>query len=147
MDKNVNRILQDLAAKASAAADDARAAARSAGKAVSGRYGAVKTTLGEARLHSAQEEVFCDIGRMMFMMHTGAVRDTVSTADGEKAPRQVVDHLLIQAEQLQQEIDALEEKRTQAHATSGEKVCPWCGRLCGSHDSFCAVCGEKLPEA
>ena len=146
MDKNVNQILQDLAATATAAADEAKAVARHAGKAVSGGYGAVKTTIGEARLRSVQEDVFCDIGRMLFMMHTGAVRDTVQTEDGEKAPRQVVDALLVKAEQLQQEIDTLEKKRAQAHPI-GEKVCPWCGRQCNVHDSFCAVCGEKLPEA
>ena len=25
-----------------------------------------------------------------------------------------------------------------------EKVCPCCGRICGEHDAFCAVCGTRL---
>ena len=27
-----------------------------------------------------------------------------------------------------------------------EKVCPCCGRICGEHDAFCAVCGTRLSE-
>ena len=143
MDKNMNRILRDLAATASAAADEAMAAARSAGKAVSGRYDAVKLNIEVARLRSAQEDVFCDAGRMLFLLHTGAVKDAVRTDEGEKTPRQVIDGLLVKAEQMQQEMDALEEKLSD---TAGAKICPQCGRLCDGNDAFCAVCGEKLPE-
>jgi len=142
MDKNMNRILQELASSAADAADEARAAARSAGKVVSEKYDAMKLGLELARLRRAQDDVLCEAGRMLFMMHTGEVKDVVETEEGEKSPRQVIDAQLVKAEQLQQEMTAIEDKLREC----GAKVCPKCGRLCGARDAFCAVCGEKLPE-
>ena len=39
--------------------------------------------------------------------HTGAVKDTVMSDEGEKSPQQVIDALLVSAEQVQQEMDAV----------------------------------------
>ena len=134
MDSNVNKILQNIVNTATLAADEAKAAVHSAGKAVAGKYDEVKMNIELARLSDEQEDVFSDIGRMLFLMHTGAVKDTVMSDEGEKSPQQVIDALLVSAEQVQQEMDV------------NEKVCPCCGRICGEHDAFCAVCGTRLSE-
>ena len=140
---NVNKILQNIVNTASIAADEAKAMMHSAGRAVAGKYEEVKMNLELSRLEDAQEDVFSDIGRMLFLMHKGTVKDTVMTDEGERSPQQVIDELLVSAEQYQQQMDVIAEKLT---ANSDEKVCPKCGRICGEHDAFCAVCGEKLEE-
>ena len=128
---------------ATLAADEAKAAVHSAGKAVAGKYDEVKMNIELARLSDEQEDVFSDIGRMLFLMHTGAVKDTVMSDEGEKSPQQVIDALLVSAEQVQQEMDVITDKLT---VCRNEKVCPCCGRICGEHDAFCAVCGTRLSE-
>ena len=104
MDSNVNKILQNIVNTATLAADEAKAAVHSAGKAVAGKYDEVKMNIELARLSDEQEDVFSDIGRMLFLMHTGAVKDTVMSDEGEKSPQQVIDALLVSAEQVQQEV-------------------------------------------
>ena len=94
MDSNVNKILQNIVNTATLAADEAKAAVHSAGKAVAGKYDEVKMNIELARLSDEQEDVFSDIGRMLFLMHTGAVKDTVMSDEGEKSPQQVIDALL-----------------------------------------------------
>ena len=143
MDSNVNKILQNIVNTATLAADEAKAAVHSAGKAVAGKYDEVKMNIELARLSDEQEDVFSDIGRMLFLMHTGAVKDTVMSDEGEKSPQQVIDALLVSAEQVQQEMDVITDKLT---VCRNEKVCPCCGRICGEHDAFCAVCGTRLSE-
>ena len=86
MDSNVNKILQNIVNTATLAADEAKAAVHSAGKAVAGKYDEVKMNIELARLSDEQEDVFSDIGRMLFLMHTGAVKDTVMSDEGE-SPR------------------------------------------------------------
>ena len=134
MDSNVNKILQNIVNTATLAADEAKAAVHSAGKAVAGKYDEVKMNIELARLSDEQEDVFSDIGRMLFLMHTGAVKDTVMSDEGEKSPQQVIDALLVSAEQVQQEMDVITDKLT---VCRNEKVCPCCGRICGEHDAFC----------
>lgn len=141
MDKNVNRILQEIANTAAVAADEAKAAARSAGKAVSSRYDVIKMNIDLVRLQSEQEELFSETGRILFMMHTGMAKDIVMTDDGEKSPQQAIDELLVQSEQLEQEMAVLEEKLGDV---KNVKVCPKCGRICDEHNMFCAICGENL---
>ena len=128
MDSNVNKILQNIVNTATLAADEAKAAVHSAGKAVAGKYDEVKMNIELARLSDEQEDVFSDIGRMLFLMHTGAVKDTVMSDEGEKSPQQVIDALLVSAEQVQQEMDVITDKLT---VCRNEKVCPCCGRICG----------------
>ena len=104
MDSNVNKILQNIVNTATLTADEAKAAVHSAGKAVAGKYDEVKMNIELARLSDEQEDVFSDIGRMLFLMHTGAVKDTVMSDEGEKSPQQVIDALLVSAERLAKEL-------------------------------------------
>lgn len=138
MENNILKMVQDFADKA---ADGAMNAMHSAGKAVAETYDSVKVNVERSRLENQQEEIFADMGRMLFLMQTGVVKDTVGTDDGDKTPQQVIDALLVEADQCQQQIDALKEKET-----ISAPVCSHCGRVCDEHDAFCAVCGTKLPE-
>ena len=107
MDSNLSKILHDLANSAADAAAGARSAVMNAKEVIGEKYDNVKLNMELNQLDEKQENVFSDIGRMMFLMHTGKVKDTVMTEDGPKTPQQVIDSLLLTAEQVQQEIDAL----------------------------------------
>ncbi len=156
MDSNMTRILQELTGAARDAADKAMAAASAAKDAVSEKYDAVKMALEYSRLEDQQEDVFSDIGRMMFLLHTGKVKDTVATDDGPRTPQQVIDALLLNAEQLAQQMDAIEEKlaleEEDEEDEDGQETfqamapCPHCGHLCAEGDHFCSACGGALPE-
>ncbi len=144
MNNNINTILQNIVNTATMAANEAKTAVYSAGKAVAEKYDEVKLNVELLRLTEQQEDVFSDIGRMLFLMHTGVVKDTVMSDEGEKTPQQVIDSLLVNAQQLQQEMDAISERLT---TECDEKLCPNCGRPCGGQDAFCAGCGAKLETA
>ena len=141
MNSNINGILQNIVSTAAMAASEAKTAVRSAGKRVAEKYDEVKLNVELLRLTEEQENVFSDIGRMLFLLHTGVVTDTVMSDEGEKTPQQVIDALLVSAEQLQQEMDVITGRLA---VESDEKICPECGRICGGHDVFCAVCGTRL---
>ena len=141
MNSNINAVLQNIVSTAAIAASEAKTAVRSAGKRVAEKYDAVKLNVELLRLTEEQENVFSDIGRMLFLLHTGAVTDTVMSDEGEKTPQQVIDALLVSAEQLQQEMDVIAGRLA---VESDERICPECGRICGGHDVFCAVCGTRL---
>ena len=147
METNVRKILQSLAETATEKANDAREYMQSAGKAVSEavseKSAAVKYGLELSKLRTEQDRIFSDIGHMMFMLNTGVLQATQPIGDDEKNPQQVINSLLVQAEQLQQQMDTISEKLSDA---KNEKVCPLCGRLCEEHDTFCAVCGTKLTD-
>ena len=74
MDRNTSRILQELVN----AADEAKSAVQSAATAVGEKYDIVKAGLEMNRLEVRQEAVFSDIGRVLFLVHTGKVKDTRS---------------------------------------------------------------------
>lgn len=140
MENNIMKMVQDFADKA---ADGAMNAMHSASKAVSETYDSVMVNVERSRIENQQEEIFADMGRMLFLMQTGVVKDIVGTDDGDKTPQQVIDALLVEADQCQQQIDLLKDKMSEG---KDELVCSNCGRVCDEHDAFCAVCGAKLSE-
>ena len=107
MNSNINAILQNIVSTAAMAASEAKTAVRSAGKVVAEKCDEVKLNVELLRLTEQQEDVFSDIGRMLFLLHTGVVTETVTSDAGEKTPQQVIDSLLVGAEQLQQEMDVI----------------------------------------
>lgn len=144
MNSNINGILQNIVSTAAMAAVEAKTAVRSAGRAVAEKYDEMKLNVELLRLTEEQEDVFSDIGRMLFLLHTGVVTDTVMSDAGERTPQQVIDSLLVNAEQLQQEMDVIAGRLA---VECDEKLCPECGHGCGAHDAFCAACGAKLAGA
>ena len=140
MDTDVRKLLQSLADTAANAAEEAKTAVQSASKAMAEKYDTVKLTLELSRLRTQQERLFADMGRTLFFLKTGAVKAD-EAVDGDKTTQQAIDSILLSAEQVQQQIDAINDKIS---AAKNELVCSGCGRLCDEHDAFCAVCGTKL---
>lgn len=148
MDNNNNKIHQIisyLASAASVAVDGVTEVVQGAGDAVGNTVGSVKMSFDISRLHDEQVKLFTDIGRTMFLIKTGGLKDGETTVDGEVVNAQdTVDQLLQQALDKQAEIDELTARRSEAR---GQKICPNCARVCSCEDVFCAQCGEKLPES
>ncbi|MEF9970568.1 MAG: zinc ribbon domain-containing protein [Ruthenibacterium sp.] len=144
MEPSAKKLLQNLAETAAAATAGARDYVQNAGKAVSDamseKSAAVKLTVELSRLRAEQDHLFSDIGRTMFLINSGAIRPDASENESKKTPQQMIDDLLVSAEQLQQQIDAANDKRS----SKDEKACPKCGQLCAEQDTFCAICGTKL---
>lgn len=134
MDKNTNRVLQEI----SAATREAKHAARHAGEELAERYSELKINFELLKLQSEQDDVFHEIGKLLFALHTKEEAN-----QGEKSPRQMIDTLLIQAEQIQQEMDALEES---IEMDPKENSCSHCGHSVGGNDTYCAACGKKLKQ-
>lgn len=141
MDKNLSKLMQDIAATAVNAADSARNAMETAGKAAMEKYDEVKTLRELNRARAVQEEIYADLGRMLYAMHMGAAGERIDTEDGEKTPQQMIDSLLVKAEQVQQRIDMLSQKLQEERQ---ETLCPHCGHRCAQEDAFCPACGAKL---
>ncbi len=145
---SINQRLQNIVNSAAAAAGEAKTAVRTVSASVSrqmaDKYDSVRLRMELGRLGSEQQAVFSDIGRLLFMVHTGAVGKAVETPEGEKTPQQLIDALFVRAEQLRQEMEVISEK---LKAGAGRRVCPCCGRACAENDVFCAICGTKLDGA
>ena len=103
----------------------------------------MKLNIELSRLQDEQTKLFADIGRTMFMIKSGGFDSTVETEDAEVVDaQQVIDRLLILADQKQQEIDDISKRLKKL---SGAKVCVVCGKVCDTKDVFCSGCGAKLP--
>ncbi len=71
-----------------------------------------------------------DIGRMVYLTHTGAKADEAAL----QAKLEEIDGKYAQIAQIKEE----------AQARSATIVCPVCGKICEKTDLYCRVCGEKL---
>ncbi|MEG0178128.1 MAG: hypothetical protein RR654_01120 [Oscillospiraceae bacterium] len=138
MNINTDKIFKSIAQSATNAAEEAKAAMQSAGKAVADKYDSAKIALELAHVRSEQERIFADIGRAMYFINAGACADKDEQV---LAARKGIDELLLAAEQKQQEIDSLCDRQSELANTS---ICPKCARACDEHDSYCPICGTKL---
>lgn len=148
MDQNnsrIQQILSHLASAATTAADGVTEAVHSAGEAVGDKYSAFKLGVEINRLHDEQAKLFSDIGRTMFLIHTGGIPADAKNEAGEVLDAQdTVDKLLALADDKQREID---EATEQLNKLNGQRVCVVCGKVAAnSADKYCAACGTKLPE-
>lgn len=142
-DNRINDILSHLASAAYAAADTVSDAMQTTGQAVGEKYDAMKLNIELSRLQDEQTKLFSDIGRTMFMIKSGGFDSTVETEEAEVVDaQQVIDRLLILADQKQQAIDDISKRLKKL---SGAKVCVVCGKVSDNKDVFCAGCGAKLP--
>lgn len=143
-DKNrINQILESLASAASVAADGVSDAVQNAGNAVGGKYDEFKASTELKKLQSEQEDIFVEIGRTMYNLQSSNT-STNPQATELIDTQQLVDQLLIEAEQKQHEIDAIQKKLSKY--TKGV-VCSKCGKVCTTKDDYCSACGTKLEKA
>lgn len=141
----IQQIMAHLASAASTAADGVSEAVHSAGDAVGEKYSAFKLGVEINRLHDEQNQLFANIGRTMYMIHTGAIPTEPDVDDGEMADAQgTVDSLLALAAEKQRAIDEAEEK---LQKLNGQKACAVCGTVAEPKDKYCAQCGTPLPQA
>lgn len=138
--KGIHQIIEHLSNAASAAASSVGSAAQKAGQYVGEKYDVVKLKIELNRLQSDQKNIFADIGRTMFLLQSGGFADNGITNAVDA--QQLVDQLLLLAEEKQQNIDELTDKLNQL---SGSVVCVVCGRVCDARDTYCPTCGAKLP--
>ncbi|MEF9865900.1 MAG: zinc-ribbon domain-containing protein [Oscillospiraceae bacterium] len=137
MDTNAKKILSNIMQGASMAAEDAKSAMQSAGKAVAEKYDYAKASLEQGQLRSEQERIFSEIGKELYHINSGMI----IAENGGAAPQQKIDALLIEAEQKQQAIDIITARMNELTRTHH---CPKCGHGCEDDDVFCSVCGAKL---
>lgn len=146
MDKEsrINQILAHLASAASIAGNGVSEAVNTAGDKVEEKYSEFKLKIEVTRLKDELDKLFANIGRTMYMIHIGALREGHTTEDGTVMDvQQTVDNLLKLAVEKQAEIDAATEKLCK---TSGKKTCPVCHKVANTGDKHCSECGAKLPD-
>lgn len=138
MDKNdMKKMLAAIAVTAQEAADEAKEKMHSASQTLSDKYDEAKLHLAFSRTKTEQERIFTDMGRILFLMDTGSAE----AEDGSASPKQILSHLMVAAEQKQQELDRIRER---LEKISTGKHCPVCGKRCEDDDKYCHACGAKL---
>ncbi|MEG0803443.1 MAG: zinc ribbon domain-containing protein [Pygmaiobacter sp.] len=136
MDKNVSKLISDMAQRASIVAEGARDVFDSASRAAFEKADTAKLNLELMRLRSDRETVFADIGRTFYLMNSG----TLSPIDS-KTPELRIETLLCEATEKDMQIQAITEKLS---GLSGKVLCPGCGEDCDKDAAFCSVCGAAL---
>ncbi len=130
MDEKVRELLEKAKLTAGLAADTA---AKAAGVVTQKGSLLVEKTKRNWQIFDLNNEVellMREIGRMVYLTHTGAETDE---ADLE-AKLEQIDEKYAQIDEIKAQ---LEEQKTTC-------VCPVCGKECDKNDLYCRVCGEKL---
>lgn len=140
MDLSLRKILRDIGHTAATAADEGKKVIGKTGKAVSDKADIAKSSLQLLNLRADQEDIFAEIGKTIYLLHSGAMPNDVD-AEGGSETEATINRLLIKAAEKQSEMDYYTEKLAQL---KGQRTCPVCGKKCRDDDIFCAGCGKKL---
>ena len=130
MDPKVREIMEKVKATAMTAAEAAGKAADTASKKAGELVGLTKLNLKIFDLNTEIEIAFKEIGRHVYLTHTGAnvdsqvIEDKISSID-EKYAR-------------------IAEIKSELAAKKHTVVCPNCGKECEKDDIFCRICGTSL---
>lgn len=130
MDSRVIDLLEKAKATAMNAASAAGKAADSATKIAGGLFETTKLNLQVFDLNTDIELLFKEIGKSVYLTHTGADID----AEEISAKVNAIDEKYAKIQQLRQNI---EERRDSLK-------CKECGRECERGDTFCRSCGKSL---
>ena len=114
MDQRVNDVLERMRQTAAQAAQAMGKAANAASKKTNELVSSTKVNLQIFELKNDIEALYKEVGRSVYMAHTGEAVDRLSC--------------------LQEE---LERQRP-------GKRCPACGKACQPEDAFCRFCGQRL---
>lgn len=130
MDEKVKELLEKAKLTAGLAADTAVKAAGVVTQKSTRLVEKTKQNLKVFDLNNEVELLMREIGRMVYLTHTGVETD-----------EQELEAKLAQIDEKYAQIDEirglLEEQKTTC-------VCPVCGKTCDKTDLYCRVCGEKL---
>lgn len=130
MDEKVKELLEKARLTAGLAADTA---VKAAGVVTQKGGQIVEKTRRSFQVFDLNNEVellMRDIGRMVYLTHTGAETD-----EGELEEKLA---------QIDEKYARIGEIKTELEAGKTTTVCPVCGKSCDKTDLYCRVCGEKL---
>ena len=130
MDEKVKELLEKARLTAGLAADTA---VKAAGVVTQKGGQIVEKTRRNFQVFDLNNEVellMRDIGRMVYLTHTGAETD-----EGELEEKLA---------QIDEKYARIGEIKAELEAGKTTAVCPVCGKSCDKTDLYCRVCGEKL---
>ena len=130
MDEKVKELLEKARLTAGLAADTA---VKAAGVVTQKGGQIVEKTRRSFQVFDLNNEVellMRDIGRMVYLTHTGAEAD-----EGELEEKLV---------QIDEKYARIGEIKAELEAGKTTTVCPVCGKSCDKTDLYCRICGEKL---
>ncbi len=130
MDEKVRELLEKAKLTAGLAADTAVKAAGVVSQKGNLLVEKTKRNWQIFDLNNEVELLMREIGRMVYLTHTGAETDETEL----EAKLAQIDEKYAQIEDIKAQ---LEEQKTTC-------VCPVCGKECDKNDLYCRVCGEKL---
>ena len=130
MDQRVNDVLERMRQTAAQAAQAMGKAADVASKKTNELVSSTKVNLQIFELKNDIEALYKEVGRSVYMAHTGEAVDP-QEIDGKIAQ---IDEKVARLSCLQEE---LERQRP-------GKRCPACGKACQPEDVFCRFCGQRL---
>ena len=130
MDEKVKELLEKAKLTAGLAADGAVKAAGAVSQKGTQLVEKTKRSFQVFDLNNEVELLMREIGRMIYLTHTGAETDETAL----EAKLAEIDEKYAQIA----EIKAVQE------AEKTTTVCPVCGKACDKTDLYCRVCGEKL---
>ncbi len=142
MTSDVNKILDSITSAANEVVDEARDVAQTASKALTGHYGSVKLRFELSQLQEKQRDIFAQIGRTLYFVHSGVYSNDENTQeDNLKTPQHNIDNLLLQAAKLDAQIEAVQ---AQLAKSQNKHICGKCKNACGQNEAFCSACGNAL---
>lgn len=130
MEERVKELLEKAKLTAGMAADGAVKAAGVVSQKGTQLVEKTKRSFQVFDLNNEVELLMREIGRMVYLTHTGAETDEAAL----EAKLAEIDEKYAQIA----EIKAVQE------AEKPTTVCPVCGKACDKNDLYCRVCGEKL---
>ena len=130
MDEKVKELLEKAKLTAGMAADTAVKAAGVVTQKSTRLVEKTKQNFKVFDLNNEVELLMREIGRMVYLTHTGAETDEAA-----------LEEKLAQIDEKYAQLAALKEEQEAAKTTV---ICPVCGKSCDKNDLYCRVCGEKL---
>jgi hypothetical protein len=130
MESKMHDMLEKAKATAMTAATAAGKAADSATRMAGGLFETTKLNLQVFDLNTDIELLFKEIGKAVYLTHTGAAADAEEINDKIA----VIDGKYAKIRELKAQI---EERRDTLR-------CPSCGAECAKEDVYCRVCGQHL---
>lgn len=142
-DNRVHQIISYLANMANAAADGVSDVVHEAGSAMNGAFDDVKRSFELNNLRDEQSRCFTEIGRILFFIKNNGQGDAHPNDTSDSEEYKAIDHLLEQAAQLQEKIEAAETSKKKADPQL--VICPNCSTECKASFKYCPECGQFLP--